>query len=296
MSQSPQPSPKNTAESANLSTTSKRIIRKIKGNGYIGFIKNVPSDDRHISYVHIASFQHPETGPCEAYVKLYPNNSDKELANEITAFLCAHALNIPQPAQAFIANIPIERLRSPPAWVKTLSKTQKTLPAFCTTRLDGESAAVRVPESEIKLVIDDVAQWPHLEKAVVLDENIANTDRHLNNLIRLSRKRFAIIDGGRLASGANGEYWTAHTLSALSLYRNRLSEHIWNHRPEQKSVDKMMFSAPSHAGSIDQIFDELRYWWANLLTLEEAKAFDNFLFMRTAQVEHLLRERYRILI
>lgn len=245
--------------------------------------------------MHIAAFHHPEHGACEAYVKLFRENTGKEISNEVTAYLCAHALSVPQPQYAFVANIPLARLRNPPRWIAAIAKTQAVLPGFCTTRLDGESAAVIVPGSKIQLIIDEVSKWENIEQAIALDENIAQTDRHLNNLIRLSRKKFALIDGGRLAAGENGECWSVTSLQSLQLYRNRLSECIWSHRPQQKSIAKMLVLAQYHVASINVVHNELQYWWSQLLEPIDAKAFNDFLVERSAHIELLLRQRYRML-
>lgn len=279
-----------------LRTPAKHIIIKIRDTGYLSFINWVSAHDEHRGFVHIANFHHPEHGPCDAYVKLYETDVGKSLANEITAYLCAHALSITQPKHAFIANIPLDRIKNPPGWIKRLSKTHKTYPAFCTTRLDGHSAALRLPfESDLKHIVDDVAKWPELERAVTLDENLASTDRHLNNLIRLAPKKYALIDGGRLANDEDG-CWTISTLNALNLYRNRLSERVWDHKPKQQCIDKMIDSASTHSVLLEQVAEELRYWWSQLLTPEDSVQFDKFLNDRTSNLGLLVRKRYGMLV
>jgi hypothetical protein len=274
----------------------KRVIAKIRDTAYLDFIEWVEAEDGHLSLVHIAAFAHPEHGACEAYVKLEPESTNKHIANEITSYLCAHALGIPQPEIAFVANIPLNRLRKPPQWIKALAKTQAIMPAFCTKRLDGESAAIRVPATDIPLLANEIAKWEFLEKAVALDDNIAQTDRHLNNLIRLSRNKYAIIDGGRLANQDSTSCWNPSTLDALSLYRNRLSEHIWSHKPSQRSVDQMLDNSQHHAVKLISVAEELKYWWRNLLEPAECQAFANFLHHRSYHLEVLIRKRYGMLI
>jgi hypothetical protein len=276
-------------------TSEKRLIGKVRETGYLGFTEWASSADAHLSCVHIASFHDPERGACEAFVKIFPGNVAKELANEVTSFLYAHALGVPQPDRAFIANIPLAHLRKPPGWVAQIKKVRATVPAFCTTRLPGTSAAVHVPNSEVSILLDDVAQWEYLERAVALDENIAQTDRHLNNLVRLSRNKFALIDGGRLAND-DGALWTTATLDASKLYRNRLSERIWNHRPSSRSKDKILAAASTHASLVGPIRSELEYWWTSLLEGVELHAFRAFQLHRLATVEALLCRRYNLLI
>lgn len=280
------------------SPMTERIIGKIRSTGYRRFIAWAGDDDGHLEKVHIAGFDHPTKGACEAFVKLYPadGSANRGLANELTAFLYAHALNIPQPELAFIANVPLKRLGRLSGWLATAAKAHETLPGFCTLRLDGASAAVRVPNTEMPSLIEDIQKWPDLPNAVALDENIANTDRHLNNLIRLGRRRFAVIDGGRLANSPDSVHWTAKSLDPTALYRNRLSEHVWHHNPENKAVSLMLDLATKHPVAFDRIADELDYWWRLLLSPADHALFKAFMQTRTHSLDLVIRKRYHRLI
>lgn len=275
-----------------------RIIGKIRSAGYRRFIAWAGDDDGHLEKVHIAGFDHPMRGTCEAFVKLYPadGSANRGLTNELTAYLYAHALSIPQPELAFVANVPLKRLGRLSGWLATAAKTHETLPGFCTLRLDGASAAVRVPKTEIPSLIEDIQKWPELPNAVALDENIANTDRHLNNLIRLGRRRFALIDGGRLANDPDSTDWNAKSLDPTALYRNRLSEHVWQHKPENKAVSLMLDLATQHPVAFDRIADELDYWWRLLLSTADHTLFKAFMEARTRSLELVIRKRYNRLI
>lgn len=170
------------------------IIQIVSVYGYRRFLGWADQDDGHINAVHVAHFEMPNGKRVDAYAKLYPfdGGANRGMVNEVTGYLIARAMGITQPASAFIAQIPIKKISSPKHdWLKQARKITDTYPAFCTERLDGKSAAFRVPDLELPLVIDDVRQWKELPYTVAMDENIAHTDRHLNNLIRLGRRRYA---------------------------------------------------------------------------------------------------------
>lgn len=278
--------------------TTDRIIGIVRENGYRLFLGWAPKDDNHLGDVHVAHFSLPGRGSIEAYAKFYPceNGHNRGLVNEITGYLCGHALGIPQPDIAFIADIPLGRLPRATGWLAGVKKKRKTYPAFCTLRLDGHSAAVRVPDSLADPVKKEIERWEDLPRAVAMDEHIANTDRHLNNLIRLDRHRFAVIDNGRLAN-TEGPDWTQASLSPHALYRNRLSEHLWGHRPPESHISKMLDLARHHPVAFAQIRDELEYWWSKLIPDEaDHKAFRAFLEERTMNIDALIRLRYNRLL
>ncbi|AUN95425.1 hypothetical protein C0099_11090 [Pseudazoarcus pumilus] len=244
--------------------------------------------------MHIAAFTHPKHGQCEAFVKLYPaeHGVNRGLVNEITAYLCAHALNLPQPKSAFLANIPLTHLRRMPPWLRQAALHHPEMPAFCTLRLDGSSAAVLVPQEELSTVREDVAAWDDLPHAIALDENIANSDRHLNNLIRLGRKKYALIDGGRLAHTLERPHWNNRTLDPAHLYRNRLSEHVWQHNPTEHDLSLMRCRALEHPSALSSVLPELDYWWQHLLPEADHRTFRDFLQRRAYDLTALLAKRY----
>lgn len=277
------------------------VIKKITCAGFRGFISWVGEDDGHLNPVFIATFAHPTLGDVDAYVKLYPYTPDNRgFINEITGYLYGHALGVPQPKAAFMAEIPLDKLqdisnRFPVGhWLSSILNSKKTWPGFCTTRLDGRSAALHMPDSEASLLIEDVAAWNQLPMTVAMDENIAHVDRHLNNLIRISKNNYAVIDNGRLVNPTS-ETWSTGMLDAFSLYANLLSQYIWDHKPENKTVSSMLDSAKNHCGAIATIENEL-FYWMGLLLPKEREQFRDFLASRTEHTEWLIRKRYNHLL
>jgi len=280
--------------------TTERIISTLNARCFGSFIGWADPKVQNLNPVFVATFSHPNLAkPVTAYCKIYPlNEGERGLINEIIGYLFAHALGVPQPIHAFIAQIPIH------AMYKELSAqlgeshwllSYTYYPVFCTTRLDGKSAGIYITESS-QDVCDDIAAWPDLPKTIALDENIAHTDRHINNLLRIKKHTYAAIDNGRLVCDKS-ERWTVGMLDADKLYRNRLSEHIWLHQPTKKNIHHTLFCADQHATSTNHIENELLYWIQSFIKEpQEQQAFYDFLQQRTGAVSCLIRQRYQHLI
>jgi len=275
------------------------IIQTVSAHGYRRFLGWADQGDGHINAVHVAHFEMPNGRRVDAYAKLYPfdGGSNRGLVNEVTGYLIARAMGITQPASAFIAQIPIKKISQPKhAWLRQARKLTDTYPAFCTERLDGKSAAYRVPDIDLPIVIDDVRQWKELPHAVAMDENIAHTDRHLNNLIRLGRRRYAIIDNGILASPPGAQHWTLDDLKPHAMFNNRLSSVAYKDTPDTKATDIILDRGKHHALWIDHALPELDLWWSRLLTHDEHQAFRVFIISRTNDIEMILRKRFNRLL
>lgn len=276
------------------------LIKRLPKDRFKSFIKWADKSDGHSNPVFVATFQHPdpEVGLVTAYCKIYaPRKDSRSLINEVTGYLFAHACGVPQPQNAFIAQIPVSKLQG----IESLFGLDHWLlknqhyPAFCTTRLDGKSAAVYFSDSD-KYLMEDVAKWPDLPRTVALDENIAHTDRHLNNLMRIGRRKYAAIDNGRLVC-ENNDSWTTDMLLPKKLYRNRLSEKLWNHQPNKSVISHILLHAKDHEMAANQIREELLYWSSRLLSdPSERSAFQKFLDERTRMISTLIAQRYQSLV
>ncbi|MCC5809889.1 MAG: hypothetical protein JJU06_05900 [Ectothiorhodospiraceae bacterium] len=259
------------------------------------FLGWMPADDHHRNGVFVAQFLVPDQGSVQACVKMYPHEQGRNrgLVNEITGYLFGHALGIPQPDLAFVAHVPIKHINGAKGLVRELKRAKvDTYPAFCTRRIDGHSAAVRVPDSQLPAVVEDIRKWRALPHAVALDENIANSDRHLNNLLRLGTGDYAVIDNGLLACPYPGGNWSAEDLDAQGNYVNVLSENMWQNNPPGRMVSKMLDLSRHHLSAVAGIANELEFWWSKLLSEDDHQAFKAFLDARTANVHSLLANRY----
>jgi len=284
---------------------SDRVIQLLPASQFRTFDGWLDSEDRHVNPVFRASFQHPEYGLIPAYCKVYkPENSNRGLINEIIGFLYGDALNVPQPKHAFIAQVPRSYLTGLAKLGKLCWLNQRKdseFLVFGTSTLDGRSAAIHFsnpPESaQVSKLISEIANWQHYPHAIAVDENIAHVDRHCNNLIRLNRNSFALIDNGRLVNELD-ESWTASALDHNLHYSNRLAEMLEFVPTNQTSniISSSIGVSSKHPIMCVKITDELAYWIDLLVPQSDGEAMKQFLLKRNEATECLLRTRYNRLV
>lgn len=274
------------------------IIGNFNSRHFVSFLNWLDSKDGHQNSVFIGKFRIPGKGEIDAFVKIYPYEAgtNKGLINEITGYLFAHALNVPQPASAFICHIPLMAIRGidnlpEHHFLRIAKNKQPHYPAFCTQRLDGKSAGLHLPASMTPTLVKDISGWKSLPSAIVLDENIAHCDRHVNNLIRLGPKNYAAIDNGRLVN-ESGEYWDNGMLDCNKLYTNKLSHIVHGNGTDIPSYQQMADLSANILERIKPIEKELQGWFNLLLSKEENQSFNEFLNKRAEDLVWLISRRY----
>ena len=180
-----------------------RIIQVLSPSTLRSFIRWINDDDdgtANTCPVFLAQYKHPDAGSVFAYAKIYTAKQPRGLINEIVGYLSCRAAGIAQPEHAFIMPIDPSQIPAPKSF--SWASGGSTF-AFCTTRLDGPTAGVHLHNnsSNSEHLIKDVAQWSQYPCAVTTDETIANIDRHINNLIRINSRKYAVIDNGILVNG-----------------------------------------------------------------------------------------------
>lgn len=162
------------------------------------------------------------------YAKFYDQaKQPRGLVNEVIGYCVARSWGFDVPEHAAVAFLPLRKLKLSNCpvsarWLRVAAKTTEVYPAFCTSIVNGSPPAMTLgPDWDI--VRQDIALWQRLPAAVALDHIIGNTDRHLGNLLRLSKARYALIDHGRLFSEQSAN-WNHKDLSASGTYKNRLAE------------------------------------------------------------------------
>lgn len=283
-----------------------KIIQILNENNFLGFNDWISNDDQHLNPVFTGEFNHPIGGGIQAYCKLY-NPLGKGLINEIVGYLMTHALGVKQPEYAFVSILPKQKLKDLSKIVKASNfdwiKTNKSVLCFCTSRLDGPSAAIHlkppITERAVSSIADDVLHWDGYSETVALDENIAHVDRHFNNLLRLSKQSYALIDNGRLIN-EYAENWDISMLDSKQLYTNKILRAIDYRQCSTPTKDdiisKSVTSAEKHLEKIKLVESELSFWLNTLLPEIEKDGFKNFLMDRTKDVPWLLKQRFNVMI
>lgn len=283
-----------------------QIIQILNENDFRGFNNWLADDDQHINPVFIGEFNHPIAGEIQAYCKLY-NPKGKGLINEIVGYLITYAIGLKQPEYAFLSILPKQKLDKISELVKQKNnewiKEYNNILCFCTSRLDGHSAAAHlkppITDEALTDLADDVLQWDGYIDTVALDENIAHVDRHFNNLLRLSKQSYALIDNGRLIN-EYAEDWDLSMLNSKQLYPNKILQAV-DYRQcisptTNDIIAKSIILAEKHIEKIKPIESELTFWLNTLLPEIENLGFKKFLMDRTKDVSWILKKRFKIMI
>lgn len=283
---------------ASTTCETRRLLRVISPQDWRGFLSwNCASGN--IEPVFDALVHDPDAGKdVTVCIKLYPGEDGKNrgMVNEITGWLLSHVLRLPQPGQAYLVKVPVKELSAPlPAWIRGLKKQKVShYWAFATAKLPAESAAIQFHRSDLPLLVEDLKNWEFLPHAIALDEHIANTDRHLNNLLRLGKANYALIDNGRLAVEDGERNWQTSYLNANRHYTNLLSSHCWKDNPPRGNAATVIHAGDKHADALGNVRNELVDWWRRLIPdLVERQAFDHFITSRANSLSNLLSHRYR---
>lgn len=293
------PFPTITTTPVSTSLAPNRLIQAISRRGWRGFL-SWQSKTGNLEPVFDALVHDPvEDRDIVVCVKLYQheNKENRGMVNEITGWLITHALGLPQPGRAFLVNVPMAELEKPTQpWVAELKRQAVHYWAFATIKLPAESAALQFNNADLPLLAEDIRRWSNLPSAIALDEHIANTDRHFNNLLRLGKANYALIDNGRLAVEGGMTHWRLAELDTNHLFTNRLSFQCWNDRPEKSMASNTVKAASAHIDALVKVRPELEDWWRRLLTNPgERIAFDNFITARAIDLSILLSRRYHLL-
>lgn len=274
---------------------------------FITFSSWIGAESKNIEAVFTAEFDTTLSGNSEElYVKIYPQ-STKGLMNEITGWLINKSLNLPQPKNAYIALIDIAKLpkegasESAKALLLELEKDNiKQFYCFATSTVFGKPAGVKllnstIPPGVAEMIIKDVREWSFLNYAIVGDEKMANTDRHLNNLLRIGKNKYSLIDNGRLF--CDSTTWTTSNLAnPLANLTNKLSDFILEKPVQQKTKDKIMDIAERKIpdqNAIQEIYD-----WCDIVIADENEkvAFKNFISVRVSRIKDIIAQRYNLLV
>lgn len=271
------------------------VIQRLKPLSLLSFRRWLSDSEAGNEATCIASFHHPDQGSIAAFVKFYHYNKgeNRGLANEIVGHLITHALGIGQPNPAFVAEIPLNRLKftgmpSHWRWLAEVAKTRKTYPAFC-THLANANTPWHSFNGNCDAIKADVKAWPGHLPAIALDDTIANVDRHWNNLLRTGKSDYLLIDNGKLVA----DFWQKEDLDQTANFTNLLLERIYKTVPKEIG-NALIHYSESHHDAWTKCANEIAYWLPKVLPAGEAIAFDEFIRGRAQSAPKRLIGRYSL--
>lgn len=261
----------------------------------------------NISPVLHARFMSPE-GEFDGYAKPFDWNDAEQatvVLNEISGWLLAKACGLPCPPKAFFIQLPVNSLPSYNG-PQPLPQPDPNGYVICFATQAVANTAVRgIYPTE--LLVKEQSEWPLCDKTIAFDEAIANTDRHLFNLLRRSEGDFVLIDHGFLLRDANIPYpihWDSGMLEAMTeeSFENLLHKNtypLFGRSSPAVCVNGLTqgtgFSDKIHQAAKSVLF-EIAFWCSKLLPGTSARWL-RFLTQRTRQdlMSTLLHQRFGLI-
>lgn len=271
-----------------------RVIQLLQPTDFCSFKGWVSQGN--ITPVFVASMRVQTNKGCvlqDVYGKIYPHtNNDRSLFNEIVGYLVSHALGIPQPSHAYIALMDTKTILTNnhdnlSGELLTLLQTEQYYPVFCTAKIDKSQTAFDFC-CQTPSLIKEIAKWKYLPDTLAMDNTIAHTDRHLNNILRTGKQTYHVIDNGILASD-DGTPWQVASLDSHKDYKNRLWQFTEQYLSQSwKTIStNIMHTCTLHSKAVQSCLDELKYWIKALYSTQQIdyNAFINFLTDRANESE-----------
>jgi hypothetical protein len=263
---------------------------------YLGFLEWMSNEDLHHGLVHAAEINHPTHGRMEVCAKLFPSAGPghRGLMNETTGWLIANLMGVKQPSSAAIVNIPLAKLKPRKGWLRDLPPNVTHWPAFCSERLQAKSAVVQFNNTLTPIITKEICAWQQLSMTIFLDEQLANADRHCNNLLRLGPKDFAVIDHDRLVcEKPSDQDWSLQSLNPERLFENQLHSRIAGgngvNLHDLWAIEYLPMRLHEHWG-------ELTYWAQLLLPdATSRQGWLDFVKTRAWLIDDLMRKRLGML-
>lgn len=240
----------------------------------------------------------------DVYCKIYPfTTDDRSLFNEIVGHLVANALGVPQPTHAYIALMDINHILNNnvdnqlPNELVLLLKKEQYYPVFCTAKIDKSQTAFDF-HGWTPSLINEMSKWKYLPDTLAMDNTIAHTDRHLNNILRTGRQTYHVIDNGRLAT-EDGTPWQPTNLDSSKVYSNKLW--TFSELSMQKSWKTISINVlhvcTNHANAVNSCLEEINFWIKSLYNEQQMdyNSFIDFLLKRANDSEYYHAQRLHLL-
>lgn len=266
--------------------TAPQRIKLLGSSAYLSFLEHVP--DGQSACTHVASV---EVGGEEKqmYAKYY-QPSTRELVNEVTGYLLAQAVNLPQPPTACIVKAPTKELRRHfPA--KTFPDRDH-VPIWCVEKIPGNTPKQLYQCWNDPTFRADLARWRQLPGCAAFDDWTANTDRNTGNLVRTGRGQYWLIDHGILATS---KAWTGENLDPAGEFLNKLVAIAWDDAPKLPAKNAMYRASEHHSAGYQTAEAELNFWWNLLLIEHEQQQLAEFLWRRAVSGPLRIAKRYLVI-
>lgn len=267
-----------------------RVIQLLQPTDFCSFKGWV--SQKNINPVFVASMRVPiknGRAPRDVFCKIYPfTDNNRGFFNEIVGYLMAHACGVPQPSHAYIALMDVKDIldNNRDDYLSdeliSLLQAEQYYPIFCTTKIDKSETAFNF-HGWTPALVNEMSKWKYLPDTLAMDNIIAHTDRHLNNILRTGKQNYHVIDNGRLIR-ENDDCWQLADLDYNKDYQNKLWQFSEEHMPKswKNIANNIMSICSEHSQAVQSCLDELNYWIKALYNGQQIdyNAFTDFLIKR----------------
>lgn len=252
-----------------------QIIKVLAFDKYIAALEL--TDDGMMAATHLANVKWIDNKAGRFYVKVYPTCHPKGLINEITGYLVAHAVGLPQPKKVAIIQIPKEIVEN------NFSGSFQCSGDYYWGWASEESGITPNTFLSMKDMVsynnclEKIKKWDFFSDLLAFDDWVANQDRNTGNITIKGNNDFYIIDHGNVPVS---EGWTKDNLVVERIYKNKLLDGLYGtNYPLPLSV-ALVESSREHSKVFEQAKDELQAWCKLLLEPESSKHLQFFLKAR----------------
>lgn len=267
------------------------LIKLLSADKYIAPLQ--AAQDGRMAATHLANVKWIDNEPNRFYVKIYPKDKPRGLINEITGYLLAYALGIPQPKKVGMIQLPKEVL------AKEHHSQFNVVDNYIIGWLSEESGItpntfLSIGEiSSYKESLAKLGAWRYLPNLIAFDDWVANQDRNTGNITIQGPSDFKIIDHGNVPVS---ESWTQNCLVTDKYYRNVLMEIFCSDGFKLPESVKMANASKEHLSAFTEVRDELTRWWEVFLKPDCHEKINEFIAQRAEHSVERIKKRTGLLV
>lgn len=195
------------------------------------------------------------------------------LAGDLLRWHLAAPMNIPQPTEAFLCQVPlvmVEQLYPDIPWREAWQRD--LIPGWATTQLASAAPPMPIVPHGDPVLQAALQKWRWLLPTMALDEWGENIDDNISNLIELVQPNgapdFATLDGGNFLGG---DCWTLDSIRALwpsaksGRRRSKLGKAAFGAMLPEYALERMLARAAHHAAALQVCAPYLHFWLPEML-------------------------------
>lgn len=268
------------------------IVKILPASHYVAALSGAP--DGITAATHLATVKWIDNVPGKFYVKVFPPNTPRGLVNEITGYLLASALGMPQPKNAAIIQLPS-------VVINQVFPGKFQIDSDYVWGWASEECGI-TPNTFFKIgdmqkydsLLSELKDWHLFPALLAFDDWVANQDRNTGNITVTGKNDFHLIDHGHVPVS---ECWQPADLVVAQVYDNKLLSGLYENQEYPLPLSAgMVQSAKSHQAAFDKVITELEMWWTQLVSTDSKFALNEFLKLRSLQSPERIKVLTRLLV